>query len=53
MGIKFCIHKKCREKARSVKDVRSKVIMTQRTDEASFDSNPASDDYDDYICGAD
>ena len=30
--------------------LRSKVIMTSALDEASFDSNLASDDYDDYIC---
>ena len=30
--------------------LRSKVIMTSALDETSFDSNQASDDYDDYIC---
>ena len=30
--------------------LRSKVIMTSALDEASFDNNLASDDYDDYIC---
>ena len=30
--------------------LRSKVIMTSALDETSFDSNQASDDYDEYIC---